>query len=370
MSALALSPHRTLAPTVSVTLNGTPLSDDVAAAISDVRVVTEPDALDHATLTVANPFPELRFTHGASAGLFREGGGVVVKGGYVGDVSTLFDGEITSMTPSFPSSGVPTVSVEAQNRLHRLASPTRTQTYEQTTDAGTAATIAQRNQLTGAAVPTAVVHTALVQHDHSDLDFLRARGQAIGYELLVQGSSLVFRPVAVASAPQFQLVWGDPQLAALPGSFPLQSFEPRLNARGPVTSVEVRGQDPLSRKVFVGTAQSGSEDFPPGPGQTAAQVAQQAFGDVKLVLVDQPVLSQQEAHTIARAIYNERARDLVHASGVTVGIPGMRSGTMVKVAGVGLRFSGLYYLVRVTHSLGAGGYVTSFEARSGVVGSV
>jgi hypothetical protein len=43
---------------------------------------------------------------------------------------------------------------------------------------------------------------------------------------------------------------------------------------------------------------------------------------------------------------------------------------MVKVAGVGLRFSGLYYLVRVTHSLGAGGYVTSFEARSGVVGSV
>lgn len=370
MTAFALSATAGFAPTLAFMLDDVPAPPDVARCVSSVTVVAEPTALDHATVALANAYPELRFTHGADAGLFREGSGLVVTGGYPNTLSTLFDGEITSITPSFPASGVPTVTVEAQNRLHRLTSPFRTFAFREMTDSQIAEIIAGRNGLAAIASPTTVVHESLTQFHQDDLAFLGARAQAIGYEVVVEGSALNFRPRADASPPQFRLVWGDPQMATQPGSYPLQSFEPRLNARAPVSSVQVRGQDPASRELILGTAQAGSEDVPGGSGETGTEVTTQAFGDDQLVVVDRPVLSQEEAQTTARAIFNDRAQDLVQATGTTIGIPDMRAGAVVQIAGAGLRFSGDYYLVRVTHTLGQSGYTTSFSARSSVVGAV
>lgn len=370
MTAFALSDTAGFAPTVALSLNDIPAAPDVARCISNVNVIAEPTALDHATLVVANAYPALRFTHGADAGLFREGTGLIVRGGYRDALSTLFDGEITSITSSFPASGMPTLTVEAQNRLHRLTTPFRTYPFTHVTDSEIAEVIAGRNDLAALTSPTTVVHTSLTQFHQDDLSFLGARAQAIGYELVVEGQTLNFRPKADASPPEFRLVWGDPQKAGQAGSYPLQSFEPRLNARGPVTSVQVRGQDPASRELILGTAQAGSEDVPGGRGETGTEVTTQAFGDDQLVIVDRPVLSQEEAETTARAIFNDRALDLVQATGTTAGIPDMRPGAVVEVAGVGLRFSGGYYLVRVTHTLGPSGYTTSFTARSSVVGAL
>lgn len=370
MTLPALSDTASFAPTVAFALDEIPAPPDVARCVSSINVIAEPTALDHATLVVANAYPEMRFTHGVDAGLFREGAGLVVRGGYRDALSTLFDGEITGITPSFPATGVPTLTVEAQNRLHRLTSPFRTYPFQQMTDSAIAEAIASRNQLAPLAIQTTVVHETLNQFHQDDLAFLGARAQAIGYEVVVEGTTLNFRPKADASTPEFRLVWGDAQLATQPASYPLQSFEPRLNARGPVTSVQVRGQDPASRQLIIGTAQAGSEDVQGGSGETGTEITAQAFGDDQLVIVDRPILSQEEADTTARAIFNDRALDLVQATGTTVGLPSMRPDAVVEVAGVGLRFSGNYYLVRVTHTLGPSGYTTSFTARSSVVGPV
>lgn len=370
MSTLAFTDATTFAPTLSVILNGTPTPTDVTRSITSATVIAEPTALDHATVVVANPYPALRFTHGADAGLFREGSGIVVQIGYLDASSALFDGEITCITPSFPASGVPTLAVEAQSRLFRLASPPQSHTYSQVTDAAVAEMIAQRNGLTAAAVPTTEVHDSLVQMHKTDLEFLRSRADEIGYEVVTEGLTLNFRPRADDTPPEFVLVWGDPQLATQDGSYPLESFEPRLNARAPVTSVEVRGLDPLTRDLIKGTAQTGSEDVPAGSGMSAAQVTQAAFGSDDLVVVNRPILTQEQADTAARAIYNDRALGLVQATGTTVGIPDLRPGTVVQVAGVGIRFSGGYYLTRVTHRIGPGGYLTSFTASSSVVGAI
>jgi phage protein D len=350
------------APTLKVVLDGVEPPTDVVGSISSVTVVAEPDALDHARLAIANPYPDMPFTDGREAGRFEEGGSLVIRLDYDRATSTLFDGEITGLSPTFPSSGVPTFTVEAYNRLHRLTTPHRSETHNDVTDADLAAKIAQRNQLAIAATPTSTMHTALVQHHQNDLEFLRGRARALGYEIRVEGKTLYFQPRSYAPGPELRLAWGNVGT----GDYPIESLEVRLNARAPVSSVQVRAQDPESRELLLGTATATDQDTL-GGGVRAATIVGQAFGPSELVLVEEPVLSQEEARTTARAILNDRAQSLVMASGTTAGIPTLRPGVVVGIAGIGRRFSGNYYITRVTHTLSSSGYTTSFAAATNVV---
>lgn len=365
-------PNTVWAPALDVRLDGAGLAADVSAAITDVQVTLEADAIDQASLTFANPFPDLRFTHSAAARLFTEGSGLTVRLGYTGNVQTLFDGEITSIVPSFPAAGHPTLQVEASTRLHRLTAPPRAVTYVNATDGQVARQIAQRNNLTPGVKEgaDATRHAVLTQHNQDDLSFLRARARAIGYELTVDGTTLSYAPAADAEPPRQRLVWGNPQLAiAVGAAVPLLRFDPRLNPRRPVTGVIVRGRDPLTSEVLEGRAGPGDEAGGATLGMTAAEVARRAFGgDREQVIADQPVLSQQEADTLARALYRDLSEQLVSATGATPGDPDLRPGRSVEVAGVGPRFSGTYYVTRAVHATGAGGYRTTLSLRRGDVG--
>ena len=50
-------------------------------------------------------------------------------------------------------------------------------------------------------------------------------------------------------------------------------------------------------------------------------------------------------------------------SGAVVGLPGLRAGTKVEIGGLGERFNANYYVTDTTHTIGASGYQTSFNAR-------
>lgn len=62
--------------------------------------------------------------------------------------------------------------------------------------------------------------------------------------------------------------------------------------------------------------------------------------------------------TLAR-IHNEA----VTASGSVVGLPDLRTGCTIHVAGLGLRFNGRYFVTGTTHTIGTSGYTTQFECR-------
>ena len=86
-------------------INDANLQADVSKNILDVSVTHEPDTMDHFSLTIANPYPDMPWTHDKEkAKLFQEGNTVSIKMGYVGDLRVLFDGLITSVSPTFPSS--------------------------------------------------------------------------------------------------------------------------------------------------------------------------------------------------------------------------------------------------------------------------
>jgi len=49
-----------------------------------------------------------------------------------------------------------------------------------------------------------------------------------------------------------------------------------------------------------------------------------------------------------RAIYNSRALEFVTGSGSSIGLPDLRAGRVIELQGLGLRFSGLYYITQAT----------------------
>lgn len=102
---------------------------------------------------------------------------------------------------------------------------------------------------------------------------------------------------------------------------------------------------------------------PVGPEQQRLQLISQAFGNRKEVITNQPVRTSAEAKQKATDLLTRQLRNVVVASGVTVGLPDLRAGRKVQIEGLGDRYSGTYYITSTTHTIGEGGYRTQFEAR-------
>jgi phage protein D len=356
------------APAFEVTINGSELAADVSKHIVEVSVVNEPGTLDQFNLTVANPYPSLPWTHGQGARVFREGNAVRIRMGYVGSLATLFDGEITSVGSSFPSSGTPTLAVTGYTRLHRLQGPRRTRTFQDMTDRQIVEAIAAELSLTADVEDTGPKHPYVIQYNETDLAFVSERARRIRFETLVEGKTLKFRKAKDAEKKSFTLVWGRPQAAFDPTTevLPLRSFNPTLNLMRPLSSVVVRGQDGKTREKFEGTAGAGDEDAAMG-AETGSQAVAAAFSPRTYSVVDHPVSTQEEADQLARAIYNRSALEFVTGTGSAIGIPDLRAGSVVGLAGVG-RFDGDYYVTQSTHTISNSGYATTFSVRSNAIG--
>jgi uncharacterized protein len=351
----------TFAPALAVDVNGGRLNADVSAYTLSASIVTELRMLDTCELTLANPYPAMRWTHTPDEELFREGNALQVHMGYVGYAPLLFDGEITRITADFPESGSPTVRIGAHSRMHRLQRAPKRRTFSDVTDKEIAQQIAADADLRADVEEhpqTRTRHLYVIQDNLTDLAFLIDRSRRVGFEVLVRGSTLVLRSLPASQPRAHQLVWGRS----------LRSFSPTLNTLGQVGSVVVRGYDPRTKREIVGRAGAGDEQETMGGSQTGARIAADAFGAAQEeVRVDLPVASQEEADHLARALYNERAQNLVTGTGSCVGSPDVRAGRVIELLGLGPRFSGRYYVRQATHTLTDAGYETTFSiARSAI----
>lgn len=358
------------APEFRVEVNGASVSADVSRNITSVSVTLKPDAIDALHLTLANPYPAMRWTHTRDAELFAEGTAVKVWMGYAGatPLELMFDGELTGTTPSFPEGGSPTVGLDGYNRLHRLQQKFDLITLTDATDGDMARSIAEASRLSAKVDDPGTTYPQLSTGRAAHLQYLMERARAVGRQVWVQGKTLHFAAPRAKGQPAYTLVWGRTRDAYTEGSLPLQNFNPTLDTRRQVTSVVVRGQDPLTREVFEGRAGEGSEDASLGGGQTGAKMAAEAMGGpVEMVVVDEPVSSRAEAEARAKALYNGRAMEFIQGSGATLGLPGLRPGTVVKLDGLG-RFNGRYYVTSSTHVLGGDGYRTSFNVQKNALG--
>jgi uncharacterized protein len=358
--------QRYFAPSFAVTINGVRLTQDVTSAITRVSVTHELNAMDSFSMTVVNPYPELPWLQPAHARQFREGNPIVIELGYVDDLRPLLEGEIHSLTLSFPSGGTPTIEVAGYNLLKRLGAGSKTRDFADRTDQQIAQAIAREAGLRAKADATALSYKTLQQTGQSDMDFLLERAERIGFELWVDGKELYFRRPATSKSSRYTLVWGAPkQDMDLGGrAMPLLNLELALNTANQVSKVVVAYGSQANQAY--GTVEAGDGDADRGLG--GAESGARALGKEVIREVYIPVESEQEAKEYARALFNRIARGFVTGSGATVGLPDLRAGMVIALEGLGPRYSGRYYVTRTTHTLDDGGYQTSLSFERGAVG--
>ncbi len=354
------------APAFRILVNGSRLEADVSLNIEQVQVVSKPDTLDTFSFTIANPLPEMRWTHTTDADLFKEGNAVSIAMGYVDDLQNMIEGEITQISPTFPAGDIPTVTIEGNTLLHRLRGTHNTRTFQGVSDKDIVEKIGQELKLEVDAEDPQTQYEYVMQPNQTDFEFLCERAKKLHYEILIQGKKLIFRKCQEAIAKTYTLVWAQAQKAVATGSdiLPLTTFSLKMNATAPSTSVETRSYDHTSKQAFVSQAGPSDQTSQMGGAHPGGAIPSTAYNsEKKYVHVTTPFGSHAECVAHSKATYNNQAMGLLSGTAETIGVPDLRAGQTIQLLGVGPRFEGQYLIDEATHEIGGDGYKTSLSVK-------
>lgn len=343
-----------LVPEFHIKVNGSDLPNEALGDIQGVQVYEDVDAPSMFTLEMVNWNMEKLEISWADDDLFLEGNEVEVQMGYVGNLEKIFIGEITGLEPVFAKGDTPNLIVRGYDRRHRLLRGLKTKTYLEMKDSAIADQIAQDTGLTADVEDTGVTFDYVIQHNQTDMDFLLNRANRIGYEVIVQEKTLVFR----------MRKHDDGSVLTLKRDEDLIEFYPRLSTMGQVGKVKVQGWDVTKKEGIIGEASAGDESTTMGGSSTGSQTVDEVFGEALMVSVLNPVRVKEEADQIATGQLNESSLNFIRGDGVCIGRTDIRAGTVITLEGLGKRFSGDYYLTSTIHSYSTkSGYETAFKVR-------
>lgn len=308
---------------------------------------------------------------------------VTVRMGYVDELRTMLTGSVTTMEPSFPSSGAPTLTVRGLNVLHQLRRKPYTWAWEEKKDSEIAEAMAtlsdEETHVKRFPLPVETDTKAkgiepklkyIAQNNQTDIDYLFSRARERGYVMFIMeeeklkngtkrprrlyfgpshgGKGVVLRDVI------FELEWGRS----------LIEFKPTLTTANQVKSVTVRGWDRATKKAIEEKIDLDDGELNRNKDLHRLLNACDPHEDV---VVNEPVFTKEQARCRARALLQERQKSMVKASGTTVGLPDLRAGQLVNIIGLGSRFSGTYFVTDTTHSIGESGYTTQFNCQRELV---
>ena len=264
--------------------------------------------------------------------------------------TTVFDGEITTISPEFGEDYSATLVISGYDKRHRLMRGTKSKAYLNVKDSDIVSQIAGQYGLSPKVDATSIVHEHVFQDNLTDMAFLEELARRNGYQVYVSGRDLHFKKPETSSAT-IDLEWGND----------LISFYPRLSAARQVDEVLVRGWDAKRQEAIEGKATTSRTAPAIGFSQKGSALAKSAFGAATHVEVRQPVISQSHADKVAQAILDEVNAEFIEADGLAVGNTKIVSGASVKIENVGTQFGGTYKVTNAKHFLSKGLYETEFR---------
>jgi phage protein D len=365
------------APDFRLVIENQELPEATKGDVLEVKVVMDLDNMTSAELTINNWDDEKYAFKYSDFKTFDIGNRVHVQLGYADRLVSMMRGQIASVSPRFPESGPPTMQVTVLDGMLRLRDAKPVEADEKrhldVFDWEIAQRVAERNGLILEVVKKGPRHELVVQMNESDARFLKDRARRIDFDVYITTEvtknpvsgeetleeTLHFMPPTDGRDDRpirvYKLVWGES----------LIDFTPSINLSRQVVSVTVQGWSQRTKEQITATATA--DNLPPGPPgalsgpQAAARVNRRTKKPE--LMVETPVYSEDEARELALSTLLERAYEFSTGSGRVIGLPDLRPGDNIELAGLGERFSDTYYVQRVEHTLGGSGFTTQFEGR-------
>ncbi len=331
-------------------INGTELPEDLFLAIEEVTIEDELNlpAMFTIKLNVVD-FLEGKW-RGIDLETFKLGDIVKVFMG-IESLEEMMTGEITSLDFTFADYSF--MEIRGYDRFHRLRFGKMRRSFKDMKDSDIASSIASEISLTPDVEDTATEHSYLFQNNQSNYEFLLERLQRIGYEMLVDDKTFIFRKSGEDKTPELTLEYG----------LDLQTFSVQIRTLTEGSQVEVRGWNIKDKEEITATVSSGSETTKMAGKESGYEISEAAFGKSSTSILSDMILDSQDAENIAKATYNKMLKEFLRGEGVCIGMPEIRAGKTVEIKGFGERLSGTYYIVSTVHSISKGIYTTTFKVR-------
>ena len=336
--------------------------------------------LDHPLLKLDN---KLALSMGYAPGLLRQ----------------HFVGEIVALSPTFPASGSPMITVSAQDLRHRMQRGNKVRWFAipieclgnfPIPDVAVASMVSGENLMEPIVDPIGAALSVIIggaeaaatfafgspdaqqkmirrQGGESDYDFLRRLCAENGWEMVMDhqgplgGRRLHFLSLIDSSlTPPVTLRYGQS----------LIDFTPRISNVGQVAQVAVSfwvSALDLEFTVAAGWDWDRSAltlDIIPGYGAPELAVGKDANKNPIMVL-NEPLSSKTAPRVLVSKLL-AKLNNRLTGSGRCVGDPRIQASTVMRLEGVGKQFGGLYRVTSATYSIDGGGYQTSFELRKEV----
>ena len=381
-----------------LTINGDELSALVRNCVTSIRYEEGLDGADQVQISLANPDLFFLQTHirGLSAialptginvntigrigtpptGIFDLDNSITLDLGYSPDtLEPVFEGEITGIGASFPTAGMPTMTITAHDYLQRLTRGTWTRGFGPLPDAAIISILAAENGLIPLIDPWIVpldvlntignflFRTSSKQYGQSDLQLLKATAARYDMEISVFDHVLFVSRLIKEYTPRLTLNYGSS----------LMEFSPRFSSAGRAVGVTMRVS---LREIRVDLIINVYWDFDresigitiiPAVAGMLAKTAGSRPSDVaskktikNAIDIANTVVSM--THELRQKINNR-----LTGSGSCVGDPRIRAGAIIELEGLGVDFSGRYRVTKATHTIDSNGYKTNFEVQREVI---
>jgi phage protein D len=310
---------------------------------------------------------EVRFSNFDSTGylyLGRDrldfGTRIGVKLGPEDERRQVFTGKISALQADYPMSDPAQVLVFAEDSFQDLRLTRRTRTFEDATTASVAQQLASDHGLTPSVNLDGPSRKVVAQVNQSDLAFLRVLARSDDGEVWLEGSDLHVARRPDRDAGTVELAYGGR----------LMSFFVRADLADQCTELGVCGWDVATKDSIDETADSSALGGELASDTSGSSILSQAFGDRKERAVRAVPLATDQARSLARAMYLERARRFVCGTGLTDGTAMVRVGSRVSLSGLGGMFDGTYYVSRTRHLFSVEeGYRTEFDVERAGIGA-
>jgi phage protein D/phage baseplate assembly protein gpV len=340
-------------PAFEIKVGGRKLESSIAKSIMEITVTEHLSGPSSFSFRLNDPEFELI---DKETGPFTEGTRIEIHLGFVGKTRKMIVGEISALTADLPSSGPAVMEVQGFDLLHLLSRGT---VYRQfggespgsgLPDSEIVSQIAAEMQLQPIVKKTEKRVSPRIQNNETNLDFLQRLAQLNGYVLNGDSDSIYFGPVRTRET--IPLEWRKN----------LVNFSPRLSTAGLVNEVIVRSWDPIRKQAILVSLTRDSANTVSLSPAGLKQVSKGSGGRSQRV-IDVAVSTFLEAKAIAESTLQNQQVTAIAGSGTCLGDPAIRAGGKLELSGIG-RFTGSYFVTRVTHTMGEGGYFTSFEVNT------
>jgi phage protein D len=263
----------------------------------------------------------------------------------------VLEGEITAIETEFNKESQAPIIVRGYDVAHRLHRGRFNRSFQNVTDSDVVnQVIGEAGISAGTITSTSIVHEYVFQENQSNMEFLRERAARLGFELYVQDGKLNFRE------PK------QDQSLSLKWLQDIYSFRVRVTSAEQVSSVEVRGWDYAQKRSIVTTATKEKVITKTGSG-TGSESSTKFSIQPKVIVVDQPVFSTNEAQKIAQSLCDELGGEFIYADAEADGNPEVRPGRVIQLQEMGEKYDGDYYVTETHHRFLDRKYVTEFSVR-------